>query len=197
MAYDYSREWLDRHSAEIKQVIEAYEQDNILYWSSPDPTIIRNQRYKINNLLRSLTHHRPDLYELRQRMRTWIVYDKDSGNWIVHLGKPKRALPGTKPGKASSLAVPVAETVVAKSNILNFPKAVDLEDDSSKLFIEALNRLTTELSIGGMVVPFTERFLTSPDGWDPEQIADIAGAHDLRAERLGPHTFQFTRKEAE
>lgn len=104
MAYNYSKEWLDARKEDVVKLSEAATRRQTLEFTSDSAAQLQNQRAYVNNLLASIAVYYPHLANIRQILRTWIAYNKETGEWTLFVGPPLTQQRGRKPHSPLNLA---------------------------------------------------------------------------------------------
>lgn len=99
MGYDYTRKFLEENAETVNQLTELYNSAGVVAISFADQAAMNRQRQKISNVLASLALNFPAQYkDLRDRVRTWSLYNTGKEEWILYVGSPRHKIAGRKPG---------------------------------------------------------------------------------------------------
>lgn len=118
MAYNYDRDFVQRHQETVDQLKELARTGDTARMEFTDARQLRASQRLINNLLRCMALYDPAYVDLRQRVRTWTKYEREQ--WVLYVGAPQQKLPGASPLRTASTSVGggIGET---QNNHLDYP----------------------------------------------------------------------------
>lgn len=86
MAYNYDKQWLDKQSDFIGELVEAANRQGELVYEFETFGDLQNHRIYVRNVLAGLAFHYPHYVDVAESLRTWKEIDRSTGSIMLHVG---------------------------------------------------------------------------------------------------------------